>query len=82
MSTALIANGGRRVGKSLLPLLSYAIHNGWKASRTNGGHLRFSKPGRPIIHTCSTPSDWRSVRNALAMLARADRASVQEVAHG
>ncbi len=53
--------------------------SGWTPKRTNGGHLRFTKPGRPIIHTSSTPSDHRAVRNALAMLARADRYVVQEV---
>ncbi|MBF6616150.1 MAG: type II toxin-antitoxin system HicA family toxin [Candidimonas sp.] len=63
----------RRSGKSMQPLFVYAAYNGWKTTRTNGGHLRFTKPGHPIIHTSSTPSDWRSVRNALAMLVRADR---------
>ncbi|SFC76868.1 hypothetical protein SAMN05216577_11098 [Pseudomonas citronellolis] len=68
----------RRGGKRLLPLFEYAARFGWKISRTNGGHLRLTKPGRPIIHTSSTPSDWRAVRNALAMLARADRHDVIE----
>lgn len=77
----LILQGGRRCGrsKSLLPLLQYAQAKSWKVGLTNGGHLRFTKPGRPIIHTSSTPSDHRAVRNALAMLARADRYIVQEV---
>ena len=39
-------------------------------------YLRFTKPDRPIIHTSSTPSDWRASRNALAMLAKADRMEV------
>ncbi|MDN6874668.1 type II toxin-antitoxin system HicA family toxin [Pseudomonas citronellolis] len=69
----------RRFGKRLLPLFEYAAQFGWTISRTNGGHLRLSKPGRPFIHTSSTPSDWRAVRNALAMLARADRMAVVEV---
>nr|WP_231709091.1 type II toxin-antitoxin system HicA family toxin [Pseudomonas denitrificans (nom. rej.)] len=60
----------------MLPLFLYAASCGWTISRTNGGHLRFTKPGRPIIHTSSTPSDWRAVRNAVAMLARADRKEV------
>lgn len=63
----------RRIGKTLALLFVYAADNGWAAMRTNGGHLRFTKPDRPIIHTSSTPSDRRAVRNALAMLARADR---------
>jgi len=45
----------------------------------NGGHLRFTKLGRPLIHTSSTPSDSRAFRNALAMLARADRVEVSFV---
>lgn len=40
---------------------------------------RLTKPGRPIVHTSSTPSDWRSVRNAVSMLARADGYHVMEV---
>lgn len=66
----------RRGGKKLQALFIYAARFGWTISRTNGGHLRLSKPGRPFIHTSSTPSDWRAVRNAVAMLARADRMSV------
>jgi len=69
----------RRGGKKLQALFTYAAQFGWTISRTNGGHLRLSKPGRPFIHTSSTPSDWRAVRNALAMLARADRMAVVEV---
>ncbi|UYM63597.1 type II toxin-antitoxin system HicA family toxin [Pseudomonas aeruginosa] len=42
----------------------------------SGGHLRFTKAERPVIHTSSTPSDRRAVRNAVAMLARADRKEV------
>lgn len=78
MSRCLMVQGGRRCGrsKSMLPLLQYAQGNGWKVALTNGGHLRFTKPERPIIHTSSTPSDWRAVRNALAMLAKADRVEV------
>lgn len=73
MTTYLI-NAPRRPGKKLQALYTYAAVFGWTINRTNGGHLRFTKPGCPIIHTSSTPSDCRAVRNALAMLARADRA--------
>lgn len=82
MSRDVVVLGGPRVGRSLRkclqPLFNYAQANGWTVARTNGGHLRFTKPGRPIIHTGGTPSDWRSVRNALAYLARADRMVVVE----
>lgn len=74
----LILQSGRRCGrsKSLQPLLQYALANGWRVGLTNGGHLRFTKAERPVIHTSSTPSHWRAVRNAVAMLARADRKEV------
>lgn len=72
---------GRRSGKALGMLFVYAANNEWQAKRTNGGHLRFTKPGRPIIHTSSTPSDRRAVLNALAMLVRADRAANEEAAY-
>lgn len=76
----VVLTTGRRCGKSLLFLLVYAANNGWTARRTRGGHVRFQKPGCVPVFTSSTPSDWRSYRNALAMLVRADRAG--EAAHG
>lgn len=63
-------------------LHNYAKANGWLYSRTRKGHLRFFKEGRMVVITSGTPSDWRATRNALAMLAKADREPVQEVAHG
>ncbi|MER0727641.1 type II toxin-antitoxin system HicA family toxin [Pseudomonas aeruginosa] len=73
----LILQSGRRCGRSKsLQLIQYALANGWEVGLTNGGHLRFTKAERPVIHTSSTPSDWRAVRNAVAMLARADRKEV------
>lgn len=52
----LILQSGRRCGrsKSLQPLLQYALANGWRVGLTNGGHLRFTKAERPVIHTSST----------------------------
>ncbi|MCQ4270222.1 type II toxin-antitoxin system HicA family toxin [Pseudomonas kuykendallii] len=76
----IVITSGRRYGKALQLLYDYATENGWQAQRTNGGHLRWLKPGRPIIHTSSTPSDRRAWLNALAMLRWADRQPV-EVAH-
>ncbi|MFV9655878.1 type II toxin-antitoxin system HicA family toxin [Pseudomonas sp. NY15366] len=74
-----VINTGRRCCKRLWPLFGYAQAHGWQITRTNGGHLRLTKPGRPIVHTSSTPSDWRAVRNAVSMLARADGYRVLEV---
>ncbi|MBP0714225.1 type II toxin-antitoxin system HicA family toxin [Burkholderia sola] len=59
--------------KQLLPLIEYALSEGWTVSRTHGGHLRFVKPGLPPIYTSSTGSDHRGCRNARAMLKRAQR---------
>jgi hypothetical protein len=74
-----VGTTGRRCGKRLWPLFCYAKAHGWQITKTNGGHLRLTKPGRPIVHTSSTPSDWRAVRNAVSMLARADGYRVLEV---
>lgn len=63
-------------------LHNYAKANGWSYSRTRKGHFRFFKEGHAVIFTSGTPSDWRAIRNAIAMLARADRAPAQEVPHG
>lgn len=59
--------------KQLLPLVEYALREGWTVNRTPGGHLRFIKPGLPPIYTSSTVSDHRAGRNAQAMLRRAQR---------
>jgi hypothetical protein len=79
MSRPILITGGRRCCKRLQALFLYAKEYGWTATKTNGGHLRFIKPGRPLIHTSSTPSDSRAFRNALAMLARPDRVEVNFV---
>ncbi len=61
-----------KLSKSLRPVVDYARQHGFDISRTRGGHLRISKRGCPPVFTSSTPSDWRSTRNALALLRRAD----------
>ncbi|HHN1281980.1 type II toxin-antitoxin system HicA family toxin [Pseudomonas aeruginosa] len=59
--------------KRLLPLIEFALGEGWKVCRTDGGHLKFTKPGLPPIFTSSTASDYRSSQNAWARLRRAER---------
>ncbi|GLU39169.1 type II toxin-antitoxin system HicA family toxin [Pseudomonas sp. NBRC 100443] len=59
--------------KRLLPLIEFALSEGWQVSRTGGGHLKFTKEGLPPIFTSSTASDYRSSRNAWARLRRAVR---------
>lgn len=59
--------------KRLLPLIEFALREGWEVTRTAGGHLRFFKAGLAPIFTSSTPSDHRSASNAHARLRRAQR---------
>ncbi|MGP3790484.1 type II toxin-antitoxin system HicA family toxin [Pseudomonas sp. B392_1p] len=59
--------------KRLLPLIEFALSEGWEVRRTGGGHLKFTKEGLPPIFTSSTASDHRSSRNAWARLRRAAR---------
>ncbi len=59
--------------KRLLPLIEYALGEGWEVLRTQGGHLKFVKPGLPLIYTSATASDHRAIRNAHAMLRRTQR---------
>lgn len=59
--------------KRLLPLVEFALREGWDVTRTPGGHLKFVKPGLPPIYTSSTASDHRAGRNAHAQLRRAAR---------
>lgn len=59
--------------KRLLPLIEFALGEGWEVSRTPGGHLKFMKPGLPPIFTSSTASDHRASQNAWARLRRAEK---------
>lgn len=59
--------------KQLLPLIEYALREGWEVIRTRNGHLKFTKPGMPPIFTSSTASDHRAGRNARARLRRMQR---------
>ncbi|MGE6688991.1 type II toxin-antitoxin system HicA family toxin [Stutzerimonas stutzeri] len=59
--------------KRLLPLIEFALGEGWEVRRTPGGHLKFVKPGLPPIFTSSTASDHRASQNAWARLRRAAR---------
>ncbi|PAU86052.1 hypothetical protein CK507_16415 [Pseudomonas sp. WN033] len=56
--------------KRLLPLVEFALREGWEICRTPGGHLTFIKAGLPPIYTSSTTSDHRAGLNARAQLRR------------
>jgi len=59
--------------KRLLPLVKFALREGWEISRTAGGHLKFTKSGLPSIYTSATPSDHRASRNAKVPMRRIGR---------
>lgn len=63
--------------KQLLPLIEFALSEGWTVARTSGGHFKFIKPGLPPIFTSSTASDHHAGRNARAMLRRANRQNTE-----
>lgn len=63
--------------KTLRPLLDYATSHGFSVRQTRGGHLRIAKRGCPPVFAPSTPSDYRSVKNTLAQLRRAERQADQ-----
>lgn len=56
---------------SVRRLAEFALSEGWTLSRSNSGHLKFSKSGFTPIFTSCTPSDRRTQRNARALLRRA-----------
>jgi hypothetical protein len=53
-----------------------AAQYGRKVTLTNGGHVRFTKPGTPPIFAAATPSCWRARRNLEALLRRHNRLEV------
>lgn len=56
--------------KDLKKLIDLAESQGWAVEVTGGGHLRFISPDRrmPMVHTGSTPSDRRSIKNLESQL--------------
>ncbi|MBA6133889.1 hypothetical protein [Pseudomonas juntendi] len=57
---------------SVRRLAEFALSEGWTLSRSNSGHLKFSKSGFTPIFTSCTPSDRRTERNTRALLRRAE----------
>ncbi len=56
---------------SVRRLAEFALSEGWTLSRSNNGHLKFTKAGYTPIFTSCTPSDHRTERNTRALLRRA-----------
>jgi hypothetical protein len=58
--------------KQIRELIRIAEAQGWEVTPTNSSHLRWRGPeGHGLVFTPSTPSDWRSIKNATAQLRRA-----------
>jgi hypothetical protein len=55
---------------SVRRLAEFAVTEGWTLTRSNNGHLKFSKAGFSPIFTSCTPSDHRTERNTRALLRR------------
>lgn len=54
-------------------VIEYAAGRGFEPSRTKGGHLKFTKPGRkPVFFSC-TPGDRRAPLNAMSNLRKSER---------
>jgi hypothetical protein len=60
-------------------LIKLAAELGYSAEPTAGGHIRFVHPSGALVHSASTPSDHRALRNARADLRRELRARSIEV---
>jgi hypothetical protein len=50
-----------------------AAEFGCTVTLTNGGHIRFTKPGAQPVYAAATPSCWRARRNLEALLRRHSR---------
>ncbi|CAI8952543.1 hypothetical protein [Pseudomonas soli] len=57
---------------SVRRLAEFALSEGWTLSRSNSGHLKFSKSGFTPIFTSCTPSDRRTELNTRALLRRSE----------
>lgn len=51
-------------------LIRVASRLGWRVEPTHGGHLRLKHPSGALVFAGSTPSDRRSLANALATMRR------------
>jgi hypothetical protein len=64
------------VKKDLKQLKKHYTRMGWRIEKTNGGHLRWRGPQGELVHSSSTPSDFRSINNLQAQLKRASARSI------
>jgi hypothetical protein len=52
-----------------------AAEHGYKVNRSKSGHLRLTKPGRPMLFTSCTSSDWRAMENLRHKILRNEKAA-------
>lgn len=52
-------------------LLEKLERQGFEVTRTKKNHYKVSKDGRLVATLPGTPSDWRSLRNCVAVLKKA-----------
>ncbi len=62
----------RGAHESVRRLAEFALSEGWTLTRSNSGHLKFSKVGFTPIFTSCTPSDRRTSLNTRALIRRAE----------
>lgn len=65
-----------KVPKDLRALAKRYVAKGWTLKPTRSGHIKWTAPGGQVVISGSTPSDWRSVKNTAAHLARTSRMAV------
>ena len=57
--------------KEIRELLREAQRQGWRIEPTKRGHYKAWPPqGGPPVTISGTPSDWRSIRNVVALMRR------------
>jgi len=59
------------MASELQHLIDEAEQEGWTVSKTNGNHLRFTRPGRRTVFGSATPGDHRAIANIRGKLRRA-----------
>lgn len=66
-----MSSAKRGLGDIATRVVEYAEELGFSVVRSRGGHLRFVRPGSPIVFFSATPGDVRALQNARAKLRRA-----------
>lgn len=65
-----LSDGTRIPCAEMRPLVSHAMHNGWRVTLTKGGHLRFADHNGHIVIAAGTPGTKRSLQHTKSLLRR------------